>query len=139
MIGLLAVPVAVLLLVVVLALIGGRWTPSPEPLDEVDEAEDVEELDDEELAAPWPADPWRPVASPAPQPLAPAPLRYALPAGPPPSRDLLPAPRPYHPPAPPPARPSFGVLSREPRDVPPGHAPDPGYGQGSPYGPYPHQ
>lgn len=117
MIGLLAVPVAVLLLVVVLALIGGRWTPPPE------DSGACEDVEGDELVPPWPADPWRPAA-----PLTPRSL-------PSPSRDLLPAPRPYHPPAPPSASPSYGVLSREPCDTSPEYGPGPAHGQGFPYGP----
>jgi hypothetical protein len=163
MIGLLAVPVGVLLLVVVLALTGARWTvpgsyaAEPEPLEDYDEP----------FVDPWRADPWRlaepprPALPPAPRPAPPPAPRHALPpvsrlalpaaSQPPPpprspqrpSQDLVPAPRPYRPPAgPPPARPAYGSLAREQRD-PYGHPAEPeqeqSSQQGFPYGPYRHQ
>ena len=157
MIGLLAVPVGVLLLVVLLALIGGRWTvpgsyAAPEPLE--DHAEDY----DEPFVDPWRADPWRlaepPRPSlppwpespprPAPQPALPPVSRLALPPAPPPrpqapSRDLAPAPRPYQRPAPPPPRPAYGALSHERYDRPAEPDPESSPQQGFPYGPYRHQ
>jgi hypothetical protein len=157
MIGLLAVPVGVLLLVVVLALIGSRWTVpgsdgEPEPLEDYDEP----------FVDPWSADPWRlaepprPALPPASRPMLPPPRpalppasRLALPAAPPappppgshaPSQDLVPAPRPYHrTPSPPPARPAYGVLSHERYDRPPEPDPESSQQQGFPYGPYRHQ
>jgi hypothetical protein len=151
MIGLLAVPVGVLLLVVVLALIGGRWTVpgsyAAEPLEEPLE----------EYVDPWRADPWRlaepprPALPPAPrQPHALPPVsRLALPAASPPpppprppSQDLVPAPRPYRPPAgQPPARPAYGSLAREQQREPYGRPTEPEQDQqqGFPYGPYRHQ
>jgi hypothetical protein len=155
MIGLLVVPVGVLLLVVVLALAGGRWTApgayaaEPEGLDDQDDY-------DEPFVDPWRADPWRlaepprPALPPAPRqtprPALPPASRLALPAAsqppppPRPSQDLLPAPRPYRPPAERPARPAYGSLAREQRD-PYGRPaePDPESQQGFPYGPYRHQ
>jgi hypothetical protein len=154
MIGLLAVPVGVLLLVVVLALIGGRWTvpgayAGPEPLEDYDEP----------FVDPWRADPWRlaepprpalppaprPALPPAPRPALPPASRLALPPAPPPrpqpqapSRELAPAPRPYHRPPPPP-RPAYGALSHERYDRPAEPDPESSSQQGFPYGPYRHQ
>jgi hypothetical protein len=161
MIGLLAVPVGVLLLVVMLALIGGRWTVPGSYAAEPEPPEPLEDYE-EPYVDPWRADPWRlaepprPALPPAPRPPAHRPhalppvSRLALPAAsqPPPQRpsqDLVPAPRPYRPPAgPPPARPAYGSLAREQRD-PYGHPAEPEQErqsppqQGFPYGPYRHQ
>jgi hypothetical protein len=65
MIGLLVVPVGVLLLVVVLALIGGRWTV-PGSYGEREPLEDY----DEPFVDPWSADPWRLAEPPPPARLA---------------------------------------------------------------------
>jgi hypothetical protein len=118
MIGLLAVPVGVLLLVVMLALIGGRWTVPGSYAAEPEPPEPLEDYE-EPYVDPWRADPWRLAEPPRP----------ALPPAPRP-----PAHRPH----------ALPPVSREQRD-PYGHPAEPEQErqsppqQGFPYGPYRHQ
>jgi hypothetical protein len=92
MVGLLAVPVGVLLLVVVLALMGRRWS-SPGPLGEADPLDDAAEFDE-------PADGFE---RPPLPPYAPAPATRTY--G-------------YRPPSDPPARHSYGPPAQAPYGSP---------------------
>ena len=141
MLGLLAIPVCVLLFVMALALMGGRWT-SPAPLTELEPAEGPASFED-----PWRLEQPRPFEQPRsyeqPRPYE-QPRRYeeARPyqepqgyAEPRPSQDrALPAPRPRR--ALPSARPQYGAFSHDQHERPAEPDPDPSSPQGFPYGPY---
>lgn len=130
MLALLAVPVCVLLFVVVLALMGGRWTvPAPLPDPDLDLDRDLD------------LDLYRePVEELAPfgRGYAPRPVEHArpaLPAGPAAPERALPAARPRA--ALPPARPQYGAYSRDPYERP--EEDDASSRQAFPSGPYRHQ
>jgi hypothetical protein len=119
MLALLAVPVGVLLFVVVLALMGGRW---PAPLTETDPGLDL----DVDLGVDLGLDP-----GPAEQPTSSGWERAALPA---PERALPAAPSLA---ALPPARPRYGAYSRD--TYGPQEEDDTSSSSAFPYGPYRYQ
>jgi hypothetical protein len=128
MLVLLAVPVCVLLFVVVLALMGGRWTaPAPLADPDLDLDRDLDldpdlDLDRERVEKPA-ASGWGYETRPP---------EYALPAAP---ERALPAARPRA--ALPPARPQYGAYSHEPNERP--EEDDASSRQVFPYGPYRYQ
>jgi hypothetical protein len=165
MIGVLAVPIGVLLLVLVLALMGSLWA-SPVPLDEQESGEfgDLEEAFEPRPLPPYVPESasraygYRPVHTPpaqqsygsgAPDPYGPsAPDPYGSPA-----RDPYgsPAPQPFWPaaresygspaqsPYAAPRRETYGSSAQDPYAHPPGRDPEPEQPRGFPYGPYKHQ
>jgi hypothetical protein len=158
MIGVLAVPIGVFLLVLVLALMGSRWV-SPVPLDE-QESEESEEFGDlEEAFDPRPPPPYAPEpAAHGYRPVHTPPAQQSYGSGAPDPYGPS-AREPYGSPAPQPfwpaARESYGSPSQSPyaasrrepygssaQDAyapPPGRDPEPERPRGFPYGPYKHQ